>query len=333
MFRQLPRKYLLATLPPLTTLASLYSNHQTSSQASCDADESASQTPPSNAPPASHPAPPIGINPRKYIGAYCHNCEADKKDWSHLTYDLPSLLADATHVGERNSTPLSRSQQYATFMRQSKCGNYYRQWEQLPSHDNLKDLDDCLKRNEAYYSTVHSEEIQSAPVLPPGPEYLPNEDWSTLPSDEETGCGMCIFMRGSPCGNYFRTWNKCVESNSENDENGEPMYLTKCREESVGMFECNARDSFKEWMRVDGEINEKKKARETDMPDRFFSREELIRVSTLNLPVEVCEDLIPFAVMDFGDECRVNLRDILSSLGYEQGEFGEWTKTREVEGE
>ena len=36
-------------------------------------------------------------------------------------------------------------------------------------------------------------------------------------------------------------------------------------------------------------------------------------------------------MIDFGDEIRVNLRDILSSLGYVQGSYGEWKKIRDVE--
>ncbi|GMH89900.1 hypothetical protein TrST_g13431 [Triparma strigata] len=270
---------------------------------------------------------------QKFSGAYCNNCESDSIDWSHLTYSFPSLQSDATHATNSTvgATVSSRAKQYATFMRQSKCGNYYRQWEQMSTDDHLKKLQECLKRNEDYYDTVHEEEIRDALPLPPGPEILPSEDWSHLPPDSPTGCGMCIFMRGSPCGNHFRGWDACVQKNSENDENGEPMYLKMCREESVGMFECNNRESFKQWMEIDKEMNASTKSRLESTPSRFFSRTDLIKISTLNLPIQPSPSLIPFAVIDFGDEIRVNLRDILSSLGYDQGEYGEWRKTRNVQ--
>ena len=72
-------------------------------------------------------------------------------------------------------------------------------------------LKKCISRNSSYYETVHDEEVDEADPLPPGPTYEPDEDWSDLPEDEPTGCSLCIFMRGSPCGNHFRRWDKCIK--------------------------------------------------------------------------------------------------------------------------
>ena len=220
-------------------------------------------------------------------------------------------------------------------MRQSPCGNWYRHWSANPTSATLGHLRSCLGRQSRYYGSVHPLEVSSAPPLPPGPSPSPATDWSSLADDAPTGCGMCIFMRGSPCGNHFRSWNACVEANSDADPSGEPKYLSACKAESLRMFECNADPKFKAWMSLDSSLSDASKARESSRPDRFFRRSSYVRAVRYaglassgggGLAVRDDPNLVPYAVIDFGDEVRVNLRGVLSSLSYEEAEHGSWSR-------
>lgn len=77
----------------------------------------------------------------------------------------------------------------------------------------------------------------------PGPE-ADSIDWSdlSLAEDEETGCGFCLFMRSSPCGNHFRRWERCVASNKGDDASGNPKFVKECYAATEGMQLCIARN-------------------------------------------------------------------------------------------
>ncbi|GMI05477.1 hypothetical protein TrRE_jg2643, partial [Triparma retinervis] len=264
---------------------------------------------------------------QKFMGPYCHECEKDGKDWSTLKYK-PTII----------SSDMSQDDMWNVFMGQSVCGNYWRLWSQTreavrgedgrlednnsTSEEALKVASDalksCMKRNKAYYETVHDEEVEEADPLPPGPKLDPEEDWSDLSEDEPTGCSLCIFMRGSPCGNHFRRWDKCVKANPED-------YTKTCFDVSKKMFECNNSVEFKAFQEADKHNKNARKERKDKVPSPH-SRQDMLTTMRweLNSIIKSSPSLIPSSAIDFGDEFRVDLRHILDDEGYSQGQHGSW---------
>ena len=146
-----------------------------------------------------------------FRGKYCHLC---------INKGYNDSFDGST---ERNPS------QWSLFMGASVCGFEWRKWRGaggrefsakevfgggLSLQDDVKGqsveaykaLQACVSDQSEYYDSVHWGEIEEAVDLPEGPMEEEGEDWEDLKGmvDEDTQCGLCIFMRGSPCANHFR---------------------------------------------------------------------------------------------------------------------------------
>lgn len=74
--------------------------------------------------------------------------------------------------------------------------------------------------NEAASKNDTSQTPPSAPIkeLPTEPYNAANDDYSDLPEDDETYCGICTINRQGPCRNPWRRFEQCMKNNPTKDD-------------------------------------------------------------------------------------------------------------------
>jgi hypothetical protein len=67
-------------------------------------------------------------------------------------------------------------------------------------------------------------------------------DYSSVEIEENPGCPLCRFMRASPCGGTWVTWEKCLAYHKERDED----FVGPCSHFTLELAECinREKDSF-----------------------------------------------------------------------------------------
>ena len=66
-------------------------------------------------------------------------------------------------------------------------------------------------------------------------------DWSDLPPDDqdkETSCFICLVNREGPCRNYWRRFEKCMDDNPGEDEEGNSLSTKACEKPFLSWMRC-----------------------------------------------------------------------------------------------
>ena len=66
-------------------------------------------------------------------------------------------------------------------------------------------------------------------------------DWSDLPPDDqdkETSCFICLVNREGPCRNYWRRFEKCMDENPGEDEEGNSLSTKACEKPFYAWMRC-----------------------------------------------------------------------------------------------
>eukprot|EP00592_Proboscia_alata_P017134 CAMPEP_0194393704 /NCGR_PEP_ID=MMETSP0174-20130528/123444_1 /TAXON_ID=216777 /ORGANISM="Proboscia alata, Strain PI-D3" /LENGTH=554 /DNA_ID=CAMNT_0039189417 /DNA_START=103 /DNA_END=1767 /DNA_ORIENTATION=+ len=115
------------------------------------------------------------------------------------------------------------------------------------------------KTNEAASKNETSQTPSSTPikVLPTEPYNAANDDYSDLPEDDDTYCGICTINRQGPCRNPWRRFEQCMKNNPTKDDDQETegeetaSVAAKCDPYFQPWFECFMQHCRNPWRRFE----------------------------------------------------------------------------------
>lgn len=114
---------------------------------------------------------------------------------------------------------------------------------------NLADVS-CLEASDDVNVNIASEKIESnssSTTMQKEEDDLDDKedwidtDWSDLPPDDqdkETSCFICLVNREGPCRNYWRRFEKCMDDNPGEDEEGNSLSTKACEKPFIAWMRC-----------------------------------------------------------------------------------------------